>query len=205
MGKTMTRSLSYICGLIIKSLGISLILRSELGADAWNGFFVAMSEWIGFTVGSWLITCGILITLLNGFLSKKPPNPLSLLTIFVLGFCIDFWLDIIDFHPVQFFYQVLTFWGGFLLATIGISIYVQSKYALTPADQLMYILTERYAMSLTASKTVIDGSALLFALMLHGPLGLGTFIYTFLCGPLIQFFIPKIERLLFTGSPTTRS
>jgi uncharacterized protein len=40
---------------------------------------------------------------------------------------------------------------------------------------------------------------------LHGPLGLGTFIYTFLCGPFIQFFIPKIERLLFTDSPTTRS
>ncbi|MFC7442612.1 YczE/YyaS/YitT family protein [Laceyella putida] len=198
MDKPLTRSCSYICGLIIKSLGISMILRSELGADAWNGFFVAMSEWFGFTVGSWVITCGVLITLLNAHLLKRGPNFLSLLTIFILGFCIDFWLSVLDFHPTQLLWKVLTFWGGFLLATTGISIYVQSKYALTPADHLMYILTQRYAISLTASKTVIDGSVLLLALLMQGPLGLGTVIYTFLCGPIIQFFIPKVERLLFT-------
>lgn len=202
MDKPLTRSGSYICGLIIKSFGISLILRSELGADAWNGFFVAMSEWFGLTVGSWVITCGLLITLLNAYLLKQWPNLFSLLTILILGFCIDFWLTVVTIHPTLLLSKMLTFWGGFLLATIGISIYVQSKYALTPADHLMYILTQRYAISLTASKTVIDGSILVLALFMHGPLGLGTVIYTFLCGPLIQFFIPKVERLLFTDFRT---
>jgi uncharacterized membrane protein YczE len=61
----------------------------------------------------------------------------------------------------------------------------------------MYALHQRFGLSLMVSKTIGEVIALAFAIVLEGPVGLGTVIFTFLCGPLIQFFIPMIERFMF--------
>ena len=196
MYKLIMRILSYPIGLIIKSLGITLLIGSHLGTDAWNGLYVGMSNQFGWTVGTWVIMVGMLIILLNAYLKKQKPELFSLLTVLILGVCIDFWLNILSFYPVNRFEQMLTFWSGLLCTCFGIAVYVQGQFALTPCDDLMYILCQRFGLSLSVSKTITDGCALVVALMLKGPIALGTIIYTFLSGPLIQFFILKIKGLI---------
>ncbi|MBH8607805.1 YitT family protein [Thermoactinomyces sp. CICC 10521] len=194
------RLIAYLSGLVIKSFGISLMIRSHLGTGSWDGFYVGMSNRFGLTVGSWLIVIGIFLILLNSFLTSSKPDFFSLITVFILGFCIDFWLGLLNHwgvnpdNPVQ---QVLVFWAGLLFTTFGMSTYVQARFALTPVDQFMYALHQRFGFSLMVSKTIGEVIALAFAIVLEGPVGLGTVIFTFLCGPLIQFFIPMIERLMF--------
>lgn len=195
MSIRIVRILCYPLGLIIKSFGITLMIRSHLGTDAWNSLYVGMYKQFGLTVGTWVIVFGILIILLNAQMKRKKPNLFSLMTVLILGLCIDFWLSILHLTPLQREGQVLLFWAGLLCTCLGISIYVQGRFGLTPCDELMYNLCHCFGMSLSASKTVTDGCALLFALLLHGPIALGTLIYTFISGPLIQFFIPKIRWL----------
>jgi uncharacterized membrane protein YczE len=182
-------------GLIVQSFGLSLMIRSDLGTGPWDGIYVGVSNRFGLTVGSWLIIVGIILIFLNSYLIKSRPNFISLITIFILGFCIDSFLYLLHFEPDEVGYQVLTFWLGLFFTSIGISVYVQGQFAITPADELMYALSKRFRLSLMTSKTLTDVGALAFAFVLKGPIGLGTIIYTFLCGPLIQFFIPKIEQL----------
>ena len=196
MYKLIMRMLCYPAGLIIKSLGITLMIVSRAGTDAWNGLYVGMSNQFGFTVGTWVILIGMLIILLNAGLKKGKPDLFSLLTVLILGTCIDFWLNILSFYPVNRLEQMLTFWAGLICTCFGISVYVQGKFALTPCDDLMYVLCRRFRLSLAVSKTLMDGFALVFALMLHGPISVGTVIFTFLSGPLVQFFAPKIDGLL---------
>ncbi|SEN13541.1 YczE/YyaS/YitT family protein [Lihuaxuella thermophila] len=197
MNSHTVRSLAYLTGLIIKSFGISLVIRSRLGTGAWDGFYVGMAGHFGLTVGSWLIILGIFLIFFNSFLIKSKPNFFPIITIFILGCCIDFWLHFLNFEPDGAESQVLIFWVGLLFTAVGISIYVQGQFALTPVDQLMYALSKRFGFSLMISKTIGECFALAFAFLLHGPIGLGTIIFTFLCGPLIQFLIPRIERMLF--------
>ncbi|SFJ25280.1 hypothetical protein SAMN05421852_106129 [Thermoflavimicrobium dichotomicum] len=194
MNKTYARVFAYIVGLIIQSVGLSLIIRSDFGTGPWDGFYVGISNHSGLTVGSWLFVVGILLVFFNSYLIKSKPNFISLITIFIMGLCMDCCLYLLDFEPDQAEMQVLTFWAGLLLTSIGMSLYVQGKFAITPADQLMYALSHRFRLSLMWSKTLTDMGALMLAFLLHGPIGFGTIIYTFLCGPFIQFFIPKFER-----------
>lgn len=198
MNKNTARLFAYVTGLIIKSFGISLVIRSRLGTGPWDGFYVGMANQFGLTVGSWLIIFGIFLIFLNSYLIKKKPNFFPMITIFILGFCIDFWLYLINFQPDEVESQVLMFWVGLFFLVLGISTYVQGQFALTPVDQLMYALSERFGFSLMVSKTIGEFFALALAFLLHGPIGLGTIIFTFLCGPLIQFFIPRIERMFFS-------
>jgi uncharacterized membrane protein YczE len=194
------RLFAYLAGLAVKSFGISLIIRSRLGTGAWDGFYVGMSNRFGLTVGSWLILFGISLIFFNSYLMRHRPHFAPLITIFILGFSIDFWLRVLrnlGLSPHAPVNQILIFWVGLLFTTIGISTYIQTKFAITPVDQLMYVLHQRFGLSLMVSKTVGEVFALLMAFTLEGPIGLGTIIFTFLCGPLIQFFIPKIRRVLF--------
>lgn len=193
MYNLMMRILFYPSGLIIKSLGIALMLSSHVGTDAWNGLYAGMSYQLGWTVGTWVILVGILIILLNAYLKREKPDLFSLLTVFILGVCIDFWLSVLSVYPDNRFEQMITFWIGLLCTCFGISVYVQGQFALTPCDDLMYILCRRFGFSLSVSKTLTDGCALVLALMLKGPISLGTVMYTFLSGPLIHFFIHQIK------------
>ncbi|MBA4494179.1 YitT family protein [Paenactinomyces guangxiensis] len=196
--KTIIRIIAYIAGLIIQALGLALMIRSDLGTGPWDGFYVGMCSHFGLTVGFWLIIFGVIFIFCSSYLMKRRPDFLSLITVIILGLCIDVWLYVI--HPEQkgAEMQVFTFWLGLIITSAGTGMYLQGEFALTPADQLMIALCRRLGLSLTASKTIGDSCALAFALVLDGPIGLGTVIYTFLSGPLIQFLIPRIERAIVT-------
>ncbi len=44
------------------------------------------------------------------------------------------------------------------------------------------------------ARTVIEGSVLLVGFLLGGPVGVGTVLFAFGVGPLIGWFLPRIER-----------
>jgi uncharacterized membrane protein YczE len=199
--KKSTKIWSFIIGIIIQSVGLSLMIRSQLGTGPWDGFYVGITNQFGLTVGIWLIVIGFLLILLNAYLAERRPNFLSLLTIILLGLCIDLCLFFLTIEPERSSYQVLTFLMGLLLASIGMSFYVLGRIAITPADELMYVLSERFQVSLMAAKILTDLCALCLAIILKGPIGLGTILYTCLCGPLLQFFIPRVEQLLCQKTP----
>ncbi|MGA8942898.1 MAG: DUF6198 family protein, partial [Thermoactinomyces sp.] len=178
MKKQIVRILCYPLGLIIKSFGITQMIRSHMGTDAWNSLYVGMYQHFGLTVGTWVIVVGVLIILLNARIKRKKPGLFPLVTVLILGLCIDFWLGILPFSLLNRTEQVLLFWAGLLCTCLGIAIYVQGRFGLTPCDELMYNLCHRFEISLSASKTVTDGCALLFALLLQGPIALGTLMYT---------------------------
>ena len=50
---------------------------------------------------------------------------------------------------------------------------------------------EKFNIKISVSKLVVDVLGLIIALLLHGPIGLGTLIITIALGPLIGFFDKK--------------
>ncbi|MET1013364.1 MAG: DUF6198 family protein [Paenisporosarcina sp.] len=189
--------LFYIVGLSFLSLGISVMILADLGAGAWDAMYVGLSELTGLTVGTWILLIGVLLILLNSVILKKMPEFLSVITILIIGSLIDFWLLIVfsSFSPEDFAFRIILFISAILFIALGISCYLQSNFARNPMDTLMMAIQHRTGKSLAFSKTIMEVTVLIIALLLGGPIGVGTLIVTFTIGPLIQLFIGPITRL----------
>lgn len=196
MKNKMIIGLFYIIGLSFLALGISVMILADLGAGAWDAMYVGLSEHTGLSVGTWILLIGIFLILLNSLILKKMPEFLSVITILIIGSLIDFWLIVVfaSFTPEDFTLRVLMFIGAILIIALGISSYLQSNFARNPMDTLMMAIQYRTGKSLAFSKTVMEVTVLIIALLLGGPIGVGTFIVTFSIGPLIQLFIGPITR-----------
>jgi uncharacterized protein len=198
MSKLTVRFTFYVVGLIILSLGVSLTIKADLGAGAWDALNVGLSKSVGLTVGNWVFIIGIFLIFVNAFLYQRKPNFVSVLTILIVGFFIDFWLLVVlkDVHASgDFFTQNLLLLFGIIILPVGIAIYLEGNIAPNPVDQLMLAISFRFNVSFMVAKTIGELLALVFAWLLEGPIGIGTIIITLLIGPLVQITIPLVKRI----------
>ncbi|MCL7749349.1 YczE/YyaS/YitT family protein [Halalkalibacter alkaliphilus] len=192
------RSFSYLFGLMIVSFGVTLTILAGLGAGAWDALNVGLAHKTPFSVGNWVIFVGIILIVVNSVLTRSKPILVSLITILIIGYFIDFWLLIVFPNSLinEFFLQVVILLVGVVIMACGASIYMQAKFALIPIDGFMFALRDVLGVKIMAAKTIAEVIALVAAVIVGGPIGLGTIIVTFSIGPLIQWFYPHFEKRL---------
>ncbi|MGP4081685.1 YczE/YyaS/YitT family protein [Pseudalkalibacillus sp. R45] len=190
------RLISFVLGLSLISLGVSLTIKAELGTGAWDALNVGLSKTIGLTVGSWVFIVGVVLIILNAILLRTRPDVLAVITIFLAGVFIDSWLLVVfdQFTTSGLVQQIIIFAVGMLIIAFGISVYLQAKFPLIPIDKLMLAIQERLGVSMGVAKTIGELSALVVAFLFSGPIGLGTLIVTFTIGPLVQLFAPPVQK-----------
>ncbi len=196
------RTIFFCIGLFILALGISLMIIADIGAAAWDALNVGLSEKIGLTVGNWVIIVGIFLMFVNALLLRARPEFLSIGTIILIGFFIDFWLLIVldEWNLEGWIVKSLVLLAGLVIAGLGISIYLQAKFPLSPIDNLMLAISKRFKLKVGISKTIGEATGLIFALLFGGPIGIGTLVVTFGLGPIIQIFFPYFERWMEKGA-----
>ena len=188
--------LFYTIGLILLSFGISKMILANLGAGPWDALYVALAEKVGLTVGTWILIIGLLLIFLNAYLLKKTPDFFAVITIFIIGFFIDFWLLFIfvDLPSIHLTAQIVMLIGGIFIIAVGVALYLQVDFAPNPIDKLMMAVHYRTGLSLSRSKTVLEVAVLIIALIIGGPIGIGTVIIAFGIGPLIQLFYRPVAK-----------
>ena len=197
----LNRSMIYVTGLFFMSVGVSLTIKADLGAGAWDALNVGLADVVGLTVGTWIFIVGIILIFLNSFLQKRKPDIFAILPILLVGVFVDFWLLIIlnDWNPRGISVQLISLLVGVVALSGGIAIYLQADLPVNPIDQFMISIHKRLGFNLGIAKTIGELTALLLAFVFRGPIGVGTIIVTLSIGPLVQFFIPKVERLRRKG------
>ena len=191
------RILFYVIGLLILTLGISLAIRAGLGASAWDALAVGESTTFGLSVGTWIIINSSILLFVNAFLQKKRPDWLAAITFILIGRFLDLWLyigvdQLFAGNVIMRYVQLIL---SIFCMTIGIAIYLQAKFPLSPIDDLMISLNRRFGVSLGIAKTIGEVFALVLAFILHGPIGIGTVLITFSIGPILQRVRIPIENL----------
>ncbi|WHY01685.1 membrane protein [Neobacillus sp. DY30] len=192
------RILFFIKGLTIMTFGVCLTIKAELGVGAWDALNVALTEWIGLTIGTWIIIDGAVLIVVNSLLVKRKPEILSILTIILIGSLVDLWMYIV-FESIEFngiFAKVVTLVLGIFIIGLGAAIYLQAKFPSSPIDSFMMAIRERFRVNLMMAKTIGELVALIPALILQGPIGVGTIIITFTIGPFVQLCFPYFEKLM---------
>ncbi|MET1249148.1 YitT family protein [Sporolactobacillus sp. STCC-11] len=181
----------YVLGILIMTLGISFTIRSELGASPFDALLVGLSKNVGLTVGSWEIIIALLLISLNALLIRQKPEILGLVTSFITGMGIDMWLFLVHYLPVPVHWYSKAIWFGVGLVVIGLgtAIYLHTNFAPIPIDRLTLIIQELMRTTLFFSRTFIYLLFLMIAIILNGPIGVGTLLTVCFGGPLLNYFM----------------
>lgn len=144
------RFLFFIGGLSIMTFGVCLTIKAELGAGAWDALNVALTEWLGFTIGTWIIIDGAVLVVVNSLLVKRRPEILSILTIILIGSLVDLWMFFV-FETLEvngLLFKVVTLVLGIFIIGLGAAIYLQAKFPSSPIDSFMMAIRERFRVNL---------------------------------------------------------
>lgn len=187
----------YLIGTIFIALGSSLIILSELGTSTWNAVFVGLFHSIGLTIGFWSITIFFLFILFNYFLSKGHFEFSALITIFLTGLFMDFFIIIVfkNYIPHNLAISWLFLILGLLIFSFGIAFYMKSNIALHPVERFMKVTQKRFRFSYIKSRLILEVFACGIALFLKGPIFIGTLIIMLTSGFLINFFTLFLDKI----------
>ncbi|WP_158736799.1 YitT family protein [Alteribacillus sp. YIM 98480] len=197
----------YLAGMIINFLGVALIVKSDVGAGFWTAFFVSITEHAGMTAGFWYGLFQMIFIFVNARLLGFRPEWAAIVPLVLEAIILDFWLEVV-FHSVHLqtapiLTKFTVFSCGLLLVSLGVAIYILPRFTKAPVDQLFLSMSERFDWSVRKSQTILALMVTSLAVLLGGPVGVGTIITTFLLGPLIQFWQVKVQHWYTPPIPET--
>ncbi len=195
--KTLNRTVApFLFGILLLSMGITCMIRADLGVSPFDALLVGLHDNVGLTVGSWEIIIAFLMILLNSLLIKEKPAFAGLITSFVVGIGIDLWLFLFSIVPTpsSWMYQLLFFTVGLTLSGLGTAIYLKAQVYRIPVDHTMIILQGLLKKGVFFTRTLIYLCFLMLAIATDGPIGIGTIITVLLGGPILQMFMKVPKR-----------
>lgn len=176
--------LKYLIGLGFLTLGISLIILSDIGASPWDSVNAGLADITQMSMGIWTTLTGIILVLLIAIIVKKKPNFFSIIAGLITGLFIDVWLLILSPFTIGIFFGCI----GIVCFAFGIALYSATNLPVNPIDNFMILLVEEKRMNISIAKLYTDGLGLIIGLMIGGPIGLGTIIIYITVSPLIGIF-----------------
>ncbi|MGE0911364.1 YczE/YyaS/YitT family protein [Bacillus atrophaeus] len=188
----------YVLGILILTLGISFTIQSDLGTSPFDAVVVGLSKNVGLTVGSWEIIIAFILICCNSFLKRQRPEILGLLTAFITGIGIDMWLFLLHnlLTPDLWYSKVICFGIGLVVIGLGTATYLHTNFAPIPVDRLTLIIKELTRTNIFFSRTFIYLLFLIAAIILNGPIGVGTLVTVCLGGLILNSFMPFTEKIL---------
>ncbi|HAX03701.1 MAG: hypothetical protein A2Y45_08720 [Tenericutes bacterium GWC2_34_14] len=204
------KTLIYIIGLIVISLGANILLRSRLGAGAWDTVSSNLSQWLHITLGT---ATAIVYSVVLGFvvLSRKNYGYLFIIgPILVLSFFFDFW-DLIIFKDlfIELFYlrAILYVVGGYLLS-LGLALTILSLYPAMVFEELTYTMMNLLKVKKFFSmRIMIEVFAILLATGFgflagigFGAVNMGSFLLALILGPMISMNLYLFRKLYYFKS-----
>ncbi|ATO30134.1 hypothetical protein RA13_20780 [Bacillus atrophaeus] len=188
----------YVLGILILTLGISFTIQSDLGTSPFDAVVVGLSKNMGLTVGSWEIIIAFILICCNSFLKRQRPEILGLLTAFITGIGIDMWLFLLHnlLTPDLWYSKVICFGIGLVVIGLGTATYLHTNFAPIPVDRLTLIIQELTRTNIFFSRTFIYLVFLIAAIILNGPIGVGTLLTVCLGGLILNSFMPFTEKIL---------
>ncbi|MBO3651835.1 MULTISPECIES: YczE/YyaS/YitT family protein [Bacillus amyloliquefaciens group] len=196
----------YVLGIMILTFGISVTIQSDLGTSPFDALIVGLSVHAGLTVGSWEIIIAFLLICCNSMLKRQRPEFTGMMTAFITGIGIDMWLFFLHriITPEPWYGKAGCFAIGLVVIGIGTATYLHTNFAPIPVDRLTLIVRELTGRSIFFSRTVIYFIFFILAVMLKGPVGIGTLLTVCLGGVILHFFMPITGRWIdgiLTASP----
>lgn len=186
MKKEILKYLKLFLGLFICSLGIIIIIKSDLGFSPWDVLHQGISKVGSITIGQASILVGFIVITLDFFLGERIGSG-SILNIIFFGTFMD-WILYLDIVPLGTSISTgifMMFLGMFTLS-VGCYLYISVGLGCGPRDALMVALTKKTKLSVGVVRNIIEISVLGGGYLMGGYVGVGTVITALFTGIFIQ-------------------
>jgi uncharacterized membrane protein YczE len=179
-----------LVGLVLCGLGITLMVRAELGLGPWDVLHQGLSDRTGIPIGSVAILVG-LVVLLAWVPLRQRLGVGTVLNVLIIGAVIDLTMLVVHTPSSTALRWVFLVVGVFLFGP-GSGFYIGAGLGPGPRDGLMTGIAAR-GHSVRVVRTGIELSALALGWLLGGTVGVGTLVFAFSIGPNVHFFLERLS------------
>jgi uncharacterized membrane protein YczE len=190
----MRRLPGLLVGLVGFGLGIALMARSDLGLGPWEVLHQGLGFRLGVALGTISIALGVPI-LLCWIPLREPPGPGTLINIVLIGLSTNAGLALIPVPaPDQLAVRAAEVVGGVVLIGICSGLYLAADLGPGPRDGLMTGLHHRFGWRIAWVRTGLEVSVLVAGWLLGGTVGIGTVLFAFGIGPIVEASLRVFDR-----------
>ena len=171
-------------GLFCFGAGIACFVHSNLGVPPWDVLHQGISEKADIKMGTVIIIVGVVLLLAWIPLRMKPGigTIMNAVQIGLVENVMEGLLPDSDLIVARVAYLI----AGMLFIAFGSGLYIGAELGSGPRDGLMLGLNKRFGISIRLARTTVEIAVLVVGLFLGGSIGLGTFVFAFGIGPLVQ-------------------
>jgi len=177
-------------GLTLFGIGLAFMVIADLGLSPWDVFHQGVSNHTGIPIGTIVIITGFLVLILWIPLHERFGIG-TIANAIVIGLVLDSMLLILPESLNSMALRWVAMLGGVLIVAIGSGFYIGAGLGPGPRDGLMTGLAKR-GISIAWARAGIEITALAAGWFLGGTVGVGTLVFAFGMGPLVQFFLRKL-------------
>lgn len=196
----MKKIIVLIIGISMMALGTAICNTTGLGIDPFNALCVAFSELFMIQLGTMVLILQALLAIFVFIFDRKKLGLGTLVPMILFGYFLQFfnWSipQLIELST-NLFFNIFLFLVGMMIIAIGMSTYMECGIGMVPYDCLSFVIGERINKNPFTFRVAIDITVAIIALMLGGPINIGTVLLAFFTGPLINYFRRKLPRQLF--------
>lgn len=182
-------------GTFIATVGIKLIVMSQLGADALSTFILGLMQHLPLQFGTISIIINGLILLLTYFKKREIIGVASIINSFGIGIFMNLLDSLFVSQAInQPFRLPAVILGAFLFA-LGTAIYLLVDAGSGAYECLMNLIQDQFKLTVKTARIIQDGSFMLLGFLLGGPIGVGTIIILILVGPMLDRMLQVLPKM----------
>jgi uncharacterized membrane protein YczE len=183
-----------LLGLVVFGVGIAMMVNADMGLGPWEAFHQGIARQTGLAIGTVSILLGIPIIALWWPLGERPGIG-TVCNVLLIGTSTNVGIALLPVPPVDAvavrFAMML---GGVVVIAIGSGLYLSTDLGPGPRDGLMTGLHHRFGWSIRRARTAVEVTVLVLGWALGGTVGLGTLVFAFGIGPLVQITLGIFDR-----------
>ena len=184
-----------LIGLSLFGISLGLVVRAGLGLAPWDVFHDGVSERIGTSLGTVIVTTSFVVLLLWIPLRERPGVG-TIGNAILVGVWVDITMAIIPEIDGALPGRVGLLLLGVSINGLATGLYIGAGMGSGPRDGLMTGIASR-GHSIRLVRTSIEAIVLITGFALGGTVGIGTLLYAFAIGPIAHKTIPTFVR--FSG------
>ena len=173
--------------LFLNGFGVYLTINANIGAGPWDVFNLGLSKTFGIIYGNASISVSIAILLID-IVMREPIGIAMFIDAVTVGKAVDFfnYINLIP-KPESTLGGIIMLLVGLVVLNVTLLFYMLASLGCGPRDTLLVGLKKRIHKLSIGTICIIQHALVTFVgFLLGGPVGIGTLLYAFLNGPILQ-------------------
>jgi len=181
------RGVALLVGLACYGFSMAMMVRAGLGLDPWDVFHQGLTRHTPMTIGVASAVVGVVV-LLAWIPLRNKPGIGTVANVIVIAITVDAGLAVLA-APESMPARIALMVSAVVLNAVATVLYVGAGLGPGPRDGLMTGLVARTGISVRVVRTAIEATVLTAGWLLGGSVGVGTVIYAFGIGPMVQLVL----------------